>query len=47
MESDPREIMELLAQLQGPISPETLLAEMTFTLEIVGRLESLERGEPG
>jgi hypothetical protein len=47
VESDPKEIMELLTQLPGPISPETLLAEVTFALEIVQRLESLERGEPG
>ena len=45
MESDGREIRELLANLPDRLSPETLLTEVHFKLELTERLERYDRGE--
>ena len=45
MESDGREIRELLANLPDRLSPETLLTEVHFKLEMIERLERSDRGE--
>ena len=45
MESDGREIRELLANLPDRLSPETLLTEVHFKLEMIERLERHDRGD--
>jgi hypothetical protein len=45
LESNGREIRELLANLPGRLSPETLLTEVHFKLELIERLERHDRGE--
>jgi hypothetical protein len=45
LESNGREIRELLANLPERLSPETLVAEVHFKLEMIERLERYDRGE--